>query len=132
MRTASNFGRLLGELEHQIMRAVWSNGGAATCRTVTGVVRRKKPLAYTTVVTVMNRLVDKGLLHREPARDAYVYTAPYSPQEFYSSLAGAMLSRIREQFGEVAVACFVEEAEKMDRKKLKKVLNDLRSQNTAL
>ncbi len=129
MHTAANFGRLLGELEHQIMRIVWSNGGAATCRTVIGAVRRTKPLAYTTVVTVMNRLVDKRLLQRRLADGAYVYTTPYTQEEFYTSLAGTMLSRIREQFGEVAIACFVEEAEKMNRKKLKKILNHLRSRN---
>ena len=74
------------------MRAVWSNGGAATCRTVTGVVRRKKPFGlhhrgygHGTVLWI------KAVASRT-ARDAYVYTAPYSPQEFYSSLAGAMLS----------------------------------------
>lgn len=129
MHTSSHFGRLLGDLEHRIMRTMWSLGVQATARDVVDTMCEEKPIAYTTVVTVMNRLADKGLLRRQSDGDCYMYGAVYSsPKKFYSSLAGKMLSRIRQEFGEVAMSCFVEEAEKIHRKKLKRLLKKLRAE----
>lgn len=127
MRTPSHAGRLLGDLEHRIMRVMWSLNGGTSARDVVDAMREETPIAYTTVVTVMNRLADKKFLRRHANGDCYVYNAVYSsPQKFYSSMAGKMLNRIRQEFGEVAMACFVEEAEKMNRKKLKALLKKLR------
>ncbi|TAL19278.1 hypothetical protein EPN90_03870 [Patescibacteria group bacterium] len=126
MQTPSTFARILGELEQQVMQVLWTKGGTASIREVVDIMRRERPIAYTTVLTVMNRLTAKGLLRRTNDGESYVYTTPFSPQKFYSRVAAEMLSRIREQHGEMAVACFVDEASKISRKKLKNLLKELR------
>lgn len=76
----------LGDLEADIMSAVWEKG-EATVQDVKDALEPKRPLAYTTVMTVMTRLAEKGLLNRHKVGRAYVYT-PASTQE---KMAGSML-----------------------------------------
>lgn len=127
MRTSTNFGRLLGELEHDVMRVLWKSGGNHTIRNVVDALCKERNLAYTTVMTIMNRLAAKGLLVRDESKQPHLYKPKYSQAELYRSMAGMMLERIRKEFGDVAIACFVEEAEKAGRTKLKKLLRELKA-----
>jgi predicted transcriptional regulator len=74
--------RARGELESGVLAALWASEGPLTARQV----RQRLPddLAYTTVLTILSRLYDKGMLvrHREgrgyaygPARDEATHTA---------------------------------------------------------
>lgn len=54
----------LGGLEAAVMAVLWDRP-EATVREVLGAIAWDKPLAYTTVMTVLNRLVDKGFARRE-------------------------------------------------------------------
>lgn len=74
--------RARGELESDVLAALWAGTGPLTARQV----REQLPgdLAYTTVLTILSRLYDKGMLvrHREgrgyayaPARDEASHTA---------------------------------------------------------
>ena len=51
----------LGTLEFELMEILWSNG-ASSVRDV--VPKLSRPLAYTTVMTTLDRLFKKGLLDR--------------------------------------------------------------------
>lgn len=53
-----------GRLEAAAMETLWDRGGWLTPREVHGVLRAERPLAYTTVMTVLGRLCKKGLLQR--------------------------------------------------------------------
>ncbi|MBI4276276.1 BlaI/MecI/CopY family transcriptional regulator [Candidatus Uhrbacteria bacterium] len=123
MHAPSTVGRLLGDLEREVMTCVWKHG-AETVRAVCDALPNKNA-AYTTIMTIMNRLVEKGLLIRNEEKQSHVYTPRYSEAEFYRTVAGTMLDRIHKDFGAVAVACFVEEAEKLSKKKLRKVLRKM-------
>ncbi|WP_274910833.1 BlaI/MecI/CopY family transcriptional regulator [Streptomyces sp. WZ-12] len=74
--------RARGELESQVLAALWSADGPLTPRQVLQCLPRD--LAYTTVLTIVSRLYGKGMLvrHRagrgyayEPARDEASHTA---------------------------------------------------------
>ena len=56
--------KLLGELELEIMCIAWAHQ-TVTVRDVLDVLASTRPLAYTTIMTIMGRLVDKGLLATE-------------------------------------------------------------------
>jgi len=127
MRTPSNLGRLLGELEHDVMTVLWKSGGTLTIRNVVDTLCKERNLAYTTVMTIMGRLTAKGLLIRDESSQPHSYKTRYSQEELYRSLAGTMLARIRKEFGDVAIACFVDEAEKAGRTKLKKFIRELKA-----
>jgi predicted transcriptional regulator len=55
-----------GELEATIMDRLWSRDAPATVRDVLNDLRRRREIAYTTVLTVMDNLYKKGWLRREP------------------------------------------------------------------
>jgi len=58
--------------ELQIMKVVWQQG-AATVREVCETISRTKPTAYTTILTLMGILEDKGALKHVRSGRAYVY-----------------------------------------------------------
>lgn len=62
---AEGLAKVLGDLELRIMRAAWEIGSPATGREVFERVAVAHDVAILTVVTVMNRLVEKRLMKRE-------------------------------------------------------------------
>jgi predicted transcriptional regulator len=88
------------------MEIVWASDGPVSVRAMlerlnTG---RPQPLAYTTVMTVMARLVEKEVLSRRRDGRGYVYEASVSdPAEI------AVRGVVRE-FGDAALVHFVDEA----------------------
>lgn len=64
----------LGELESVVMDRLWRWGRPITAREVVDVLQRERPLAYTTVQTVLENLVRKGWVAREPDRRGHRYT----------------------------------------------------------
>ncbi|WP_410537290.1 BlaI/MecI/CopY family transcriptional regulator [Streptomyces sp. KL2] len=67
--------RPLGELEDAVMTRVWQWNRPVTVREVLDDLRRERPIAYTTVMTVMDNLREKGWLRREREGRAYRYEA---------------------------------------------------------
>jgi len=70
--------RGLGELESAVMDRLWSWGRPATVREVVDDLQTERPLAYTTVQTVLENLFRKGWVSREPAGRAHQYTPTIS------------------------------------------------------
>jgi predicted transcriptional regulator len=93
-------------LESQVMDAVWAAREAVSVRDVLDTLNepRAEPLAYTTVMTVMNRLVDKGVLNRHGERRGYRYEATAT------DAAGIAVRGVIRTYGDAAVAHFVDEA----------------------
>lgn len=56
------------------MNRLWSWGRPATAREVVDDLHHERPLAYTTVQTVLENLVRKGWLSREPVGRAHRYS----------------------------------------------------------
>lgn len=101
--------KLLGELELAIMRVAWSRK-SVTVRDVVAVLNKKRPLAYTTVMTVMSRLAEKGLLVAEKGGKTYTYHAAHTREEFEARAAGQVVHSLITDFGgEVALSQFVKE-----------------------
>ena len=72
--------------ELALMKVVWALG-RATVRQVYEAVREKRPIAYTTVMTMMRILEDKGYLKKVLQDRAHVYQ-PVKPRQ---QVIGAML-----------------------------------------
>ncbi|NPV71995.1 MAG: BlaI/MecI/CopY family transcriptional regulator [Firmicutes bacterium] len=95
--------KVLGGLEAEIMTEVWSCG-RCTVRDIHDRLRSRKDLAYTTVMTVMGRLAQKGLLNREMVEGVYYYEPAMSRDEFEGSVAAEVLDGLLEAFSEKAIA----------------------------
>jgi predicted transcriptional regulator len=108
----SGLTRVLGELEARIMEAVWrldAPTGKEICAEL------GPGSHYKTVLTVANRLVDKGLLTREPAgHRAYRYRAVDSRDEFMRRISAGVASGLLMDFGQHALAQFVQAADEVD------------------
>ncbi|MFE7188852.1 BlaI/MecI/CopY family transcriptional regulator [Kitasatospora sp. NPDC057541] len=76
--------RQLGELENAIMTRVWRWNRPVTVREVLLDLRSERDIAYTTVMTVLDKLHRKGWLRRERAGRAYRYE-PVSSREAYTA-----------------------------------------------
>lgn len=110
--SGSGLTRVLGDLEARIMEAVWQVGtptGKQICETL------GPGSHYKTVLTVANRLVEKGLLTREPtAERAFRYRAVESRESFLDRISGNVANGLLGDFGKPALARFVDAAEAVD------------------
>src|SRR3990172_5352617 len=109
------WARLFGDLEAKIMNAVW----ALEEPTVQDVVKRLgKRANYKTVMTVMNRLVEKGFLERRKVSRAFVYLPRLTREALMERLSRQVLDGLLADFGPTVVAQFVEAIEETDRARL--------------
>ena len=80
---------VLGPLEMQVMNVAWSVG---RCSVRDVVERLNSKLAYTTVMTTLDRLFKKGLLEREKSERAFLYSPALSSQDWERRRAGDLVA----------------------------------------
>ncbi|MGD0929157.1 MAG: BlaI/MecI/CopY family transcriptional regulator [Candidatus Korobacteraceae bacterium] len=80
---------LLGPLEMQVMNVAWSVG---RCSVRDVVEKLNSRLAYTTVMTTLDRLFKKGLLEREKSERAFLYSPALSSQDWERRRAGDLVA----------------------------------------
>ena len=98
---------LLGPLENEVMGVMWEMD-QATVREVVDLLRQRRPIAYTTVMTIMNNLVIKGLLKRVSQGKAYQYQVVLSREAFIQRASEQAVSDVLARFGDLAIARFLE------------------------
>jgi predicted transcriptional regulator len=96
----------LGTLESEVMRVCWGADGPLLVRSVLERLneRRAEPLAYTTVMTVMSRLAEKGVLTRIAQGRGYAYSSAVADE------AAIAVREVLRTHGDEAVAHFAAEA----------------------
>jgi BlaI family penicillinase repressor len=86
--------RVLGQQELQIMTVAWERG-RVTVRDVYEALRERRQVAYTTVMTMMNILDEKGFLKKTPGEDrAYVYEPVKSRQTVTRAMVNEFVDRV--------------------------------------
>ena len=78
--------RRLGELENAVMDRLWARNQPATVRDVLDDLCQERQLAYTTVMTVMDKLYRKGFLRRALDGRAYRYEPVYTREAYTAEL----------------------------------------------
>ena len=106
---------LLGALEAEVMEIAWTDQ-EVTVHDVSA--RLRKPRAYTTVQTTLERLHRKGLLVRRKESHAFAY-APRIDRIGYASLL--MESVLPRPTGEAVLSAFVDLAASADPKNLQRL-----------
>jgi predicted transcriptional regulator len=87
----------LFELEAEIMEIVWSAGWPRiSVADVHARLRSRRGLAYTTVMTTLSRLHDKGVLERERDGRRYLYVPRVDRETFLRSTAREVMARLVE------------------------------------
>jgi predicted transcriptional regulator len=105
----------LHDLEAEIMEAVWTRGESTVRDVMEALNRRAKPArAYTTYMTVMRRLADKGMLDRTRTGRADAYVPRLSRDEYRRRRADAEVRGLVDEFGDVALAHFAKSLSGLD------------------
>jgi predicted transcriptional regulator len=99
----------LGQLEAQVMEAVWDAGEPVCVEDVRSRLEEHgKDAAYTTIMTTMSRLHDKDLLEREQRGRAYYYVPALSRSELSDNVTRRVIDGLLSSFAEPAISYFVE------------------------
>ena len=117
--------KLLGPLGSEVMSVLWSSDEALTVRAVMDRLNRERtaPLAYTTVMTVLSRLAERGAARRAPVGRSYVY------ESAVQDAADLAVRDVLRDHGEAALAYFVDQArtDAKLRERLERLLHDATS-----
>ena len=105
----------LGTLQTRVLQTL-SRRGPSTVRDVADALRGK--FAYTTVMTVLGKLYDKGLVGREQRGRGYTYTPRFSEGELRDRMAKYLVDELVDDFGDVALAHFAGALDRIDRRRL--------------
>ena len=106
----------LGALETEVMDAVWRAGRELRVRDVHA--RFQPRLAYTTVMTTMDRLFKKGLLDRRRDGRAFVYTARVTRRQLVLDAGAGLIRGLIDSEGEPALSFLVDAVTESDRELL--------------
>lgn len=119
-RRKHSLAEVLGPLEAEIMDVVWDTG-EVTVRDVHRLLEPSRPLAYTTVMTTLGRLADKGLVKRMEDQPAHRYTALVSREQYARSTVKSVVDWLVNHFPDPAVAYFVDRVEKEDERVIERL-----------
>ena len=118
--------KILGELESEIMEIVWQQE-LSTVRSVLLELEKIRKIAYTTVMTVMARLHDKGVLKRKMDKNgAFVYAPIKDKKSFLAKASEKIIKNFLNEYGDVAVAQFINIIETSNTNRSEKWKNKLR------
>jgi predicted transcriptional regulator len=105
--TKDGLVKVLGPLETDIMQIVWQDE-RSTVKKIHRKLSQTRDIAYTTVMTTMSRLAEKGVLHRHREGLAYVYTPAITEDDFVTMVVQQVLDGLLDDYSETAVDYMVD------------------------
>lgn len=94
---AGGLVKVLGPLETEIMQLAW-NDQATTVKKIHHALQANREIAYTTVMTTMTRLAEKGVLTRKREGLAYIYAPAISKREFETMMVRRVLDGLMDDY----------------------------------
>ena len=91
--------KVLGPLETEIMQVVWREK-FTTVKKVHQTLQNEREIAYTTVMTTMTRLAEKGVLNRKRDGLAYVYAPAVTKRDFETMMVRRVLDGLMDDYKE--------------------------------
>lgn len=116
----------LSSLEQQVMEIVWALR-RCTIRDVIARLPPDRPLAYTTIATIMNRMVTKGTLQKCITSGTSTYTPRVTKHTVVKTEAASFLKKFFQSYGDAAIASFAESIEQLPPEKKRHLLELLTS-----
>lgn len=111
----------LGETEMEVLHHVWDMG-EATVKEVQGRILEHREVAYTTIMTVMKNLADKGYLKFRKDGVTYVYSSAQEPESVRFNLVKDLVKKVFKGSPKELVQTLVE-GEKLSSEERKEILN---------
>ncbi|GKV66513.1 MULTISPECIES: BlaI/MecI/CopY family transcriptional regulator [Sporosarcina] len=124
----NGLNRFFGPLEAKIIDVLWE-GEEKTIKDVQQALEREKITNFNTVMTVMNRLVDKGILQKRAEGRSSVYKPVQTRAEFLNTQSKDMTHELIDEFGDVVISHMLNALEEADDElvaKLEKKVEELK------
>ena len=127
---------VLGDLEALALRQLWEASRPLSVREFQERISRTRPVAVTTVATILDRLHQKGVLSRELVKEGgphYLYSPKLTEAEFKHAVVKDVMGTLLRSFNDVTVAYLAEKmaGDKLsDRRVVAKYLKKLSSEGT--
>ncbi len=102
--------KLLGGLEQKIMDVIWSSPEPLKPQEV--LFKLEGDYAYTTIMTVLKRMADKKILHRQLKGKVYYYSSTTDKQTFACECLADLFDRLFDSYGQELVTSFRLSAQK--------------------
>jgi predicted transcriptional regulator len=123
---AGGLVKVLGPLETKIMQIVWREKSA----TVKQVHRRlqdqtNRDIAYTTVMTTMTRLAEKGILNRKRDGLAYLYTPAVTKRDFETMMVRRVLDGLMDDYEDETITYVLDYLAERDPQRLQRMQREL-------
>jgi predicted transcriptional regulator len=116
--------RISGELQMQLMTAIWRLG-AGTVEQARSALPPRYRGAYTTVQTVLNRLAERGLLSRQKVGNAIEYRPTLSEAEYLSRSIARTLAGASTGARQAALARLIADLDASELSELQRLARDI-------
>lgn len=108
---------ILGNVSEKIMNFIWQKGEGRISDVKAGLKDRS---AYTTIATLVDRLLQRGLLERKHQGKGFVYNPALSKEDFIKQQSQATFNDLfkKNKSAELLISQFIDNLEKVDPQKL--------------
>src|ERR1700712_4929835 len=128
-RTRAKLTRL-GELEREVMDHLWASREPQTVRQVHESLSERRDLAYTTIMTVLQRLAKKNLVSQIRDDRAHRYAAGHGRDELVAGLMVDALDQVSDTGSrQAALVHFVERVGADEAEALRRALAELEAKD---
>lgn len=116
--------RFFGSLEAKIMDKLW-DAEELSIRDVQIRLEKEKPVNFNTVMTVMNRLLDKGILEKRLKGRLSLFRPVTSKEAFIEQQSKRLTENLLDEFGGVVINHMIDALKDVDKSLLDKLENKI-------
>lgn len=113
--------KVLGSLESDVMDIIWRKGCEVCVRDIFEDLAARREIAYTTVMTIMARLADKGILSKRKEGNVSYFLPAMGREEFTRKVVGNVVDSLLEDFAEVTLSHFINRVKNEDKETIEKL-----------
>ena len=93
----AGLNKFWGKLESEILEIIWDNG-PMTVKRALFFINHNHSYAYTTIMTVMNNLVKRGILDREKKGHSFFYNPVMGKNEFLGYAINKIITELSNEY----------------------------------
>lgn len=124
--------KVLGSLENDVMEVIWLKNTEVSVRDVFETLSSTREIAYTTVMTIMGRLAEKGVLIKRKEGNAFLFSPVITREDFTTQMVDNVIDDLLSDYSEAAIASFISRVGAKDLEtieKLEKMLKVMKEKN---
>lgn len=112
--------KVLGTLEKEVMCVVWRRQKCSG-REIYEEIKNTNDFAYTTVLTIISRLVKKGFIVKDKIRNLFEFAPAFTIKEFNDFVSNKVIAGLMNMSSESTIANFVDILSEFDDKKIREL-----------